>query len=145
MRKGVPDRMDSPEALSRLRAFRLRSTPGRLAIVDLFLSKKCALSYADIEGSLDVTFDRVTVYRTLKTFLNSGLIHKVLDDGGGLKYALCSEACEGLVHNHDHVHFKCIKCGQTSCLSVAIPEVAIPVGYKIREASLLIRGICQKC
>lgn len=128
-----------------LKDFKLRSTPGRAAILDAFLTHNYALSHGDLEKEVPATFDRVTVYRTLKTFLDKGLIHKVLDGEGGMKYALCREACTMANHHHDHVHFKCSRCGQTNCLQVEIPEIALPKGYQPSEINLLIQGVCGAC
>jgi Fur family ferric uptake transcriptional regulator len=129
-----------------LKDYDLRTTTSRSAILRLFLKNSFALSYSDIEGEIAATFDRVTVYRTLKTFLDKGVIHKVLDDEGSLKYALCSEPCSTHEHHHEHVHFKCIKCGHTSCLeNVTIPEVNLPKGFVIAEVNLLIQGTCNRC
>jgi Fur family ferric uptake transcriptional regulator len=128
-----------------LKSFNLRHTPNRVAILQAFLEQEYALSHADVERAVPDSFDRVTVYRTLKIFLDKGLIHKVLDDEGSLKYALCTEACTTLSHHHDHVHFKCTKCGQTSCLSVEVPSVKLPKGYRVNEINLLIQGICDHC
>lgn len=128
-----------------LKDFRLRSTPTRQEILHLFLKKDYALSHSDIEQAIADDIDRVTVYRTLKTFFDRGLIHKVLDDGGSVKYALCTNACSTTEHRHEHVHFKCTKCGQTNCLDVQIPAVRLPKGYKAREVNLLIQGTCQNC
>ena len=128
-----------------LKGFKLRSTPNRQEILHLFLNKNHALSHGDIEKEIDNSLDRVTVYRTLKTFLDKGLIHKVLDDEGSLKYALCNEACTTAEHHHDHVHFKCTKCGQTNCLNVEVPSIRLPKGYKADAVNLLIQGICERC
>src|SRR5690349_4485422 len=128
-----------------LKSFRLRSTPTRQEILRLFLKKDFALSHGDIESGIAADIDRVTVYRTLKTFFDKGLIHKVLDDGGTLKYALCTEACSLTKHRHEHVHFKCIHCGQTNCLDVDIPSIDLPEGYVPKEVNLLIQGTCQNC
>ena len=128
-----------------LKSFRLRSTPIRQEILHLFLKKDYALSHSDIENEIAENIDRVTVYRTLKTFSDRGLIHKVLDDGGSLKYALCTEACSATQHRHDHVHFKCTDCGQTICLDVDIPRLKLPQGFRSREVNLLIQGVCQNC
>jgi Fur family ferric uptake transcriptional regulator len=128
-----------------LKDFRLRTTDSRQTILKLFLQKDFALSHGDIENAIDNSLDRVTVYRTLKTFLDKGLIHKVLDDEGSLKYALCSEACSAREHHHDHVHFKCVKCGQTSCLDVEVPPVKLPRGFRAKEVNLLIQGVCAQC
>ncbi len=128
-----------------LKNFRLRSTPSRQEILHLFIQKDYALSHGDIEKEISNALDRVTVYRTLKTFLDKGLIHKVLDDEGSLKYALCKDACTSTNHHHNHVHFKCTECGQTNCLSIEIPSVKLPRGYKAREVNLLIQGVCEHC
>ena len=128
-----------------LRDYKLRSTPTRQEILLLFLKKEYALSHGDIENEISNSLDRVTVYRTLKTFLDKGLIHKVLDDQGSLKYALCKDACTETGHHHDHVHFKCLKCGQTNCLQIEVPLVKLPKGYKPKEVNLLIQGICEHC
>lgn len=128
-----------------LKSFRLRSTPTRQEILHLFLKKDYALSHSDIEHEIPDDIDRVTVYRTLKTFTDRGLIHKVPDDGGTLKYALCTEACTATEHRHEHVHFKCTQCGQTNCLDIDIPIVQLPEGYKLKEVNLLVQGTCQNC
>jgi len=128
-----------------LKTFRLRSTPSRQEILHLFLEKNYALSHGDIEREISNALDRVTVYRTLKTFLDKGLIHKVLDDEGSLKYALCNDACTVTGHHHDHIHFKCTRCGQTNCLNIEVPAVRLPKGYKASEINLLIQGTCEHC
>jgi Fur family ferric uptake transcriptional regulator len=128
-----------------LKEFKLRSTPSRKAILNFFLKKNYALAHADIEKGIASHFDRVTVYRTLKTFLDKGLIHKVLDDKGAIKYALCTEACTIAGHHHDHVHFKCVRCGQTNCLNVNVPDVRLPKGYQAGEINLLVQGVCANC
>jgi Fur family ferric uptake transcriptional regulator len=129
-----------------LKDYKLRTTTSRSAILHLFMKNSFALSYSDIEHEIASTFDHVTVYRTLKTFLDKGVIHKVLDDEGSLKYALCTEPCSSHEHHHEHVHFKCQKCGQTNCLeTVIIPEVFLPAGFRAHEMNLLIQGTCDKC
>ncbi len=129
-----------------LKEFNLRLTAGREQVLDLFLNADHALAHSDVETGLGPDHDRVTVYRTLRTFLDAGLLHKVLDDEGGTKYALCRERCADGHHHHDHVHFKCETCGQTTCLDeVRIPAVSLPDGYDRKEMNLLIQGVCQEC
>lgn len=133
-------------AVSLLRENKLRTTQSREDILRLFTKYPHALSYSDIEKEIASVYDRVTVYRTLKTFLDKGMIHKVLDDGGSLKYALCSDRCHDNKHKHDHVHFKCTECGQTSCLDeVDVPRLKLPKGYQAKEINLLVQGTCEKC
>jgi Fur family ferric uptake transcriptional regulator len=129
-----------------LKQYNLRHTDCREHIVDLFAKSAHALSHADVEEAVGEQFDRVTIYRTLRTFLEKGLIHKVLDDITFPKYALCKSSCTTHEHHHSHVHFKCNTCGQTNCLEdVTIPVVTLPKGYQLAETNLLISGVCMKC
>jgi Fur family transcriptional regulator, ferric uptake regulator len=128
-----------------LESQKLRVTDCRMEIIRLFLDKQVALAHADLEESLNNKFDRVTIYRTLKTFLDKDLIHKVLDDSGATKYALCSHE-DHQDHSHEHVHFKCEICGETTCLeSISLPSIKLPVGFIKKEMNLLVQGICEKC
>lgn len=97
--------------------FDLRSTPCRLDVLSSFQAVDFALSQGDIEQKLSEQYDRVTIYRTLKTFLTSGLLHKVLDDNGGVKYALCKELCHQVI----------ITTNTTTCISNAINAAKLPV------------------
>lgn len=131
-----------------LKQYNLRHTEAREDVLDLFYNRDFALSHGDLENQLDARFDRVTIYRTLKTFLDKGILHKVLDDEGTVKYAMCKEVCqaEDHTHHHDHVHFKCLVCGHTTCLDdVRIPALALPEGYQRQEINLLVQGVCPTC
>lgn len=136
----------SEQIKSILKDHTLRHTQSRADIVSIFLNKSVAIAHSDIESAVDGKYDRVTIYRTLKSFLDKGLIHKVLDDSGIMHYALCDEACNSHAHHHDHIHFKCHVCEETTCLDhVQIPEVALPKGFKFEEGNYLISGVCDKC
>jgi Fur family ferric uptake transcriptional regulator len=124
----------------------VRKTKIRVEILDFFLSKKYALSHGEIEEAIDPSYDRVTIYRTLKSFEEQGLIHKVLDESGTAKYALCADHCVGHKHHDSHVHFSCTKCGHTFCLEeILIPEIKRPINYQLTGYNFLVQGICKDC
>ena len=124
----------------------LRVTETRQVILESFQGKSTAISQSDIEGILGSGMDRVTVYRTLKTFVEKGIIHKILDDNGGVKYALCKDQCQDGHHRHDHLHFKCSVCQETQCLEkIFIPDLNLPDGYKKSEVNILVQGVCPNC
>ncbi|MEO1055101.1 MAG: transcriptional repressor [Bacteroidota bacterium] len=132
--------------ISLLKDFNLRSTNCRVEILSIFLDKHFALTQAELEKEINSIHDRVTVYRTLKTFQDKGLIHKVLDDSGSSKYALCKNGCDHIHHHDEHIHFKCVKCGQTNCMeNVKIPTIKLPEGYDFHSADLLVTGTCREC
>lgn len=128
-----------------LRLHELRHTSCREDILDILHHQDSALSHGDLESGLQERYDRVTIYRTLKTFVDKGIIHKVLDEEG-LRYALCKGVCHSHEHHHDHVHFKCQMCGKTTCLDdIHIPSVKLPQGFSSTEMNLLIQGTCPLC
>lgn len=123
----------------------LRPTECRKEVVGVFVAQQHAVSQPDLEVILN-QFDRVTLYRTLSTFLNKGIIHKVLDDTGLTKYALCAGHCTEHHHADEHVHFKCIKCENTVCIdTVSVPNITLPDGFTYLDSSFLVRGICKLC
>lgn len=129
-----------------LKEHSLRLTQGRADVISIFLNRSVAISHGDIESDVDGKYDRVTIYRTLKSFLEKGLIHKVLDDAGATRYALCNDNCSEINHQHNHIHFKCQVCDETTCLDhVHIPDVTLPGGFKMAESNYLITGTCDKC
>ncbi len=129
-----------------LQRHHLRHTSFREQVLLMFLENpKIALSQSNIESSLEA-FDRITLYRTMKSFVSAGVLHKAIDGGEELKYALCHEDCNPSQHNDDHPHFLCQKCGSTYCLDdVHIPSFQLPDNYKLLDIQLAISGICDRC
>lgn len=90
-------------------------------------------------------YDRVTLYRTLNSFIDKGILHRIPDDSGFASYALCHDECTVKKHNHGHIHFKCTDCGKIECLETEkVPHVSI-TGYLIKEANLILSGTCKTC
>jgi Fur family transcriptional regulator, ferric uptake regulator len=124
----------------------VRPTGSRKDILSQFVQRTGALSQPDLEKDFLGVYDRVTIYRTLSLFLEKGILHKVPDDAGAARFALCPEACTESTHKHEHVHFKCMKCGLTSCFEdMPAPHPMLPAGYKAMETNVLISGICREC
>ena len=129
-----------------LRKNNLSITDGRKKILELFLSSEGALAHADIEKFTGEIFDRVTVYRTLQTFVEKGIIHLIPTTDNSVLYALCKDNCEAGHHHDDHVHFICNKCSKTICLEeVTIPHVKLPPGFTPNNAEMVVSGVCGDC
>ena len=126
---------------------RIRPTEVRERILTIFFASDFALSHGDIQDQLPKDHDRVTIYRTLNTFMEHGLIHKVVDSQGITHFALCQSGCEHLgMHDHDHLHFQCKQCGHTFCLpKVGLPRLQVPEGFQLDEVKIQAEGICQNC
>ncbi len=129
-----------------LKRNQLSVTDSRKKILELFLSSPGALAHADIEKGTSEVFDRVTVYRTLQTFVDKGIIHNIPTTDNSVLYALCKQDCEAGHHHDNHVHFICNKCNKTICLDdVTVPEVKLPKGFKPNHAEMVVNGICGDC
>jgi Fur family ferric uptake transcriptional regulator len=124
----------------------LSVTGSREKILSLFLSQPGALAHGDIEKKAGEKFDRVTVYRTLQTFVEKGIIHTIPTADNSIRYALCKDHCsEGHHHDH-HIHFVCTNCGNTYCLDdVVTPEVRLPKGYVSSHIEVVVDGVCKTC
>ncbi|MCB0703987.1 MAG: transcriptional repressor [Saprospiraceae bacterium] len=123
----------------------LRKTNVRLEVLDLFLKSETALAHQQLEHAL-ADVDRITLYRTLKTYEQKGIIHRALDGTQTSKFALCESGCPEHEHHHSHAHFHCEACGKTTCIEeVDAPKVGLPDGYKISGIHLVIQGECADC
>jgi Fur family ferric uptake transcriptional regulator len=124
----------------------LSITASRQKILDLFFDSPGALAHADIEKNTDAAFDRVTVYRTLQTFVEKGIIHQIPTIDNSILYALCKHNCEQGHHHDNHVHFICTSCDNTFCLDdVTVPEVKLPQGFAPSQSAMVVTGLCQDC
>lgn len=134
------------QLLDILKKNQLSITAGRKKILELFLNSPGALAHADIEKNTDAAFDRVTVYRTLQTFVDKGIIHNIPTSDNSILYALCKENCAAGHHHDNHVHFICEACNKTICLDdVIIPDVKLPKGFKPIYAEMVVSGVCNEC
>jgi len=128
-----------------LRKNDLSITVSRKKILQLFTNAAGALAHADIEKQAP-DFDRVTIYRTLQTFVDKGIIHTIPTADSSIRYALCKDACTQGHHHDNHVHFMCDECGLTTCLEqVSIPNVSLPNGFLVKQTDVVVSGICNKC
>lgn len=127
-----------------LKKYQLRVTPFRVKVLDIFLEHDSAVSATDIEESLG-QFDRVTLYRTIKSFIDKGVIHEILIAGGVKKLALCQDSCTTEQHNHNHVHFHCDNCHETYCVDVSsFPKIELE-GFNVSNVEVQVQGVCKFC
>lgn len=129
-----------------LKKNQLSITESREKILNLFLDQPGALAHGDIEKKAGEKFDRVTVYRTLQTFVEKGIIHTIPTADNSIRYALCKDDC-GEGHHHDHhIHFVCTKCNNTYCLDdVVTPDIKLPKGYTTEQIEVVVNGVCKNC
>lgn len=129
-----------------LKRNQLSITDSRKNILELFQRSNGALAHADIEKKTEEQFDRVTIYRTLQTFVDKGIIHTIPTSDNSVLYALCKDECTQGHHHDNHVHFICDDCNTTYCLDhVIVPEVKLPKGFDTKRTDVVVSGICNNC
>ena len=129
-----------------LQAKGIRPTPFRLQVLDIIERKGAAINAGEIETDLG-PHDRITLYRTLKTFTDEGVIHEIALSGNERMMALCASDCQSDhgPHAHQHAHFKCKVCGEVVCLALNhFPEIT-RAGYAIEEVEINLQGTCPNC
>jgi Fur family ferric uptake transcriptional regulator len=129
-----------------LKKNQLSITDSRRKILELFQQSNGAMAHADIEKISGENFDRVTIYRTLQTFVEKGIIHTIPTTDNSILYALCKDDCKAGEHHDNHVHFICDHCGKTYCLDhVEVPAIHLPNGFTPKQTDLVVSGKCKFC
>lgn len=125
---------------------KLRVTPFRIEVLNLFLKNTTAISVQYIEHNL-VDFDRITLYRTIKSFLENGVIHEIVMPGDIKKLALCPNECSADNHTHlkQHLHFRCDACENIYCIDLNdFPTLEIP-NFQLNSVEIQGSGLCETC
>ncbi|MEH0157381.1 transcriptional repressor [Limibacter armeniacum] len=136
--------MTEPKTL--LHQHQLRKTTFRIELLKLLGECSHALSIGEIKTRSKGKADKATIYRTLATFLECGLIHKVPEKDNVARYALYypEDTEEGNVRQH--AHFICQACDKTFCMrEISVPAVCDTAGFQVNTCSLTLEGICMEC
>lgn len=129
------------EAHEILRHHSLKCTSCRKGILTLMLEAEHALSEHEIRNRLASTYDRTTFYRSFKTLLESGIIHKIVLDSQKVLYAIARRD-----YSKGHAHFHCNECNSVRCLKTnGLQLVELPLGYHAVESEIILHGTCNVC
>ncbi len=124
----------------------MRITSTRKGVLNAFEKSSCAMSHGELESVIGESVDRVTLYRTLDLFEAKGILHRVVDKQGVVRYSRCKHDCSEAEHHDTHLHFQCEVCDQVSCLpQVQIARPTIPQPYQINDWYMIATGVCASC
>ena len=96
----------------------LKATTARLSLLTKMEGNGSAMSYSAIQAALN-PIDRVTLYRTIESLKEKGIIHKAFQENSEIYYALCSNRCE---ENHHH-HYNRFQKSILSDMNNIIPDL----------------------
>ncbi len=159
-RKREPSHAAADSARRLLRGAGLAATRVRVACLAFALEAGGPVSREEFGRAVrGGRLDRVTLYRTLRTFEEAGLLRRertASGPGGGDLW--CVGTCE---HGHaecpGHVHFECRECGRVECVRTSPSRVSEALGaifagtglpdadYSITGARVEASGVCREC
>jgi Fur family ferric uptake transcriptional regulator len=123
----------------------LAVTPAREALLEILQLAKTPLDINQIIGQLEkkhLDVDRVTVFRTINTFVEKNIARQLEFGEGKARYELTS-----LPHHH---HAICKQCGSVQDIEACEVEklekkVAKDLSFDIQSHRLEFFGLCMKC
>ena len=127
-----------------LKAAQLYCTEARIAILNVLMQAPSPLRQNQVAARLETkTLNKVTIYRTLETLVEVGLVHRAFMHKRAWHFELAHQCSE----TQCHPHFTCLNCGQTHCLTgVSVPMAESPYqGFVISRQQVRLEGMCPVC
>ncbi|MBN2754340.1 MAG: transcriptional repressor [Candidatus Goldbacteria bacterium] len=129
------------EVAALLKGKKIRPSVIRVKVLKYLLDKRNHPTADRLFNSLEneiPTLSRTSIYNTLKTFLEEGIVSEITIEDGISRY----DAFTGR-----HGHFICEKCGGVSDFNVkcatCVPEWL--KGYKVTQEHVYLKGLCPEC
>ncbi|NLO69856.1 MAG: transcriptional repressor [Porphyromonadaceae bacterium] len=124
-----------------LSQYKLKNTACRKMILNELIKSETAMTEQEIKENSEDIFDRVTLYRTLRTLEHAGIIHSIVLSNNVVKYALTKFDADKV-----HSHFHCTRCNDVECLHDAVEvKTNLPAGYILHDLDIVVNGICNNC
>ncbi len=135
-----------PQVRALLREYGLRCTRQRLAVLRVVTTDGShthltAAAVHDALVSAGEGIDLTTVYRTLGTLTEVGLLHAIATTGPATCYGLATRP---------HHHALCVRCGRVAeipagLLSGTLDQARRASHYALDDSSVTLRGLCPQC
>ena len=123
----------------------VRKTDTRIQVLEVLFKFEHALTYTALEKELGDSFDKVTLFRTLHTFEQAGIVHEVPEGQGETKFALSRFSFLDNPQN-DPIYFTCKVCQHVYCLdNIPTPQLNYSGDFDITSLSISASGVCKNC
>ena len=148
----------SDKARQILKGARLYCTEARVAILQVLMqaarplrqdqiAERVASEEAAVRGrntlNARTVLNKVTIYRTLESLIEAGLVHRAFTYGRAWYFELADHCTE----HQCHPHFTCTNCGVTTCLmDVLLPMAKVSQkGFVVNRQQVRLEGLCPTC
>ena len=128
-----------------LRKEGLKATSGRITILNILTKFQKPVSIPFLRKSLRGQINEVTIYRTLETLTEGGLVQRVDLGHAHAHYEIIEK-------NRHHHHLICKTCGRlediTGCISKNLEKTILENSKKFKNIishSVELFGICKQC
>ncbi len=131
------------EIIKVLKSKGLRVTPQRFAVYNNLLHRYDHPTADEILTDLNQnapTLSQATIYSSLQTLRDVGLIREVLLEEGVCRYD---------ANVSPHHHFLCLDCGKIEDIpwqtfsNLAIDK--LPLGLRVKQYEVIVQGHCDRC
>jgi len=132
------------KAREMLRDCKLYCTEARIAVLRVLMQAPRPLQQNQIaQHPTSKTLNKVTIYRTLESLVEVGLVHRAFMQKRAWHFELAHHCSK----TQCHPHFTCLNCGQTHCLTgISIPMAESPYkGFIISRQQVRLEGLCPAC
>ncbi len=130
-----------------LREKKLKKTPLRVAILEVFSEKKEPITILDLQKKLhqkNFFPNQTSLYRQIETLVESSVLHSVMLKNSTAYYELQA---------HHHHHFICEKCNAIECIEDKSLENQVHIlekklknqGLQISSHQFSFHGKCRLC
>lgn len=127
-----------------LRSAGLRATKQRIAVYDILIKKKCALSIENILSLSPVAMNESTAYRIIEQFVEKELVRKMYFQTGKTFFEIMTD--------HHHHHIVCTQCHDVESVPSCVVDKNIQsVTQGSRKFSMIsdhmleFFGTCKTC
>lgn len=127
-----------------LRSAKMKRTGPRRMILEILVVHNNPQTADEIFSAIGKAGpNRVTVYRTLESMVEAGLVHKAFVHKRAEHFELADRCSD----TQCHPHFTCTSCGDMHCLT----EMSLPAaksqykGFVIDRQRIQLEGLCPKC
>jgi len=129
------------ELSNELKKKKIRLSHQRLKVLEYLTLNLCHPTvdqiYVDLQKEVP-TLSKTTIYNTLSTLVESGLVRVVTIEDNETRYDIEIE---------NHGHFKCESCGTIFNFNIEIDSLPTEElnSFKINDKNVYFKGICPRC
>lgn len=130
-----------------LKSLGIHITRCRIAVFKMFYHHNEALPTSYINKYFSGSIDRISVYRALKTFIQKGILLRIPNTEGEIRYMLSHNKKDGsAIGKTQLAYLVCTSCEKMKLLDESVfQQFTLPENLCVKHCHVLLEGVCTKC